>query len=82
MNDDDVGWVREGVDGATVDINVEEVDGHKHDHLSNMDKVRISLSYLAISTCHIQSDSTITTSYKAYTISVRDVTTSTQSICL
>ncbi|RXH83316.1 hypothetical protein DVH24_005569 [Malus domestica] len=72
MNDDDVGWVREGVDGATVDINVEEVDGHKHDHLSNMDKVRISLSYLAISTCHIQSDSTITTSYKAYTISVRD----------
>ncbi|CAN6676733.1 unnamed protein product [Malus baccata var. baccata] len=26
MNDEDVGWVREGVDGATVDTNVEEVD--------------------------------------------------------
>lgn len=25
-DDDDVGWVREGVDGATVDTNVEEVD--------------------------------------------------------
>ncbi|KAM1164329.1 hypothetical protein ACFX13_024504 [Malus domestica] len=26
MNDEDVGWVREGVDGVTVDTNVEEVD--------------------------------------------------------
>ena len=26
MNDEDVGWVREGVDGATVDTHVEEVD--------------------------------------------------------
>ncbi|CAN6691994.1 unnamed protein product [Malus baccata var. baccata] len=67
MNDDDVGWVKEGVDGGN-----HRHKCHKHDHLSSMDKVRISLSYLAISTCHIQSDSTITTSYKAYTISVRD----------